>query len=57
MWEGGESKAASNTAQCVVLVNATDPITGTLRIAADTLPKMQKMQKQTGRGFHTGEKK
>lgn len=54
MWEGGESKAASNTAQCVVLVNATDPITGTLRIAADTLPKMQK---QTGRGFHTGEKK
>lgn len=50
----GESQAASNTAQCVALVDATDPITGTWRIAADTLPKMQK---QTGRGFQPwGEK-
>lgn len=40
--------SASSTAQCVVLMDATDPITGTLRIAADPLPKMQK---HTGRGF------
>lgn len=46
--------SARSTAQYVVLMDATDPITGTLRIAADPLPKMQK---HTGRGFqHCREK-
>lgn len=37
-----------DTAQCVVLAETTDSVTGTLRIATDTLPKMQK---EAGRGF------